>query len=587
MRVGHLELPAPGGADVVPRGYYVALAALGLAFSLLCLKLAGHEYFKFDDWHFLNVVQKEGFSWGRSFLPIGTHRYWAIRPLGEQAYFRLGFQAFGLDATGYLLVSLAVHFAGGLVVFRVARLLGVARPVAVVTGMLAVTRNPSMAMIWSGCGFAYMLSQLCVSIAVMLFVDGTKRQSHARMGGSVLALAAALLSHEASIVIPAVLFGFALVLDRSGTALERTLRAVWRVVPHGVLVAAYLIVRFGVLAPLDPSRSNYTMNPNPLVAAQRYWIQLGELVGGTAVLSLTLVVIAVLVWWIARTDAGRSLLIGYWLPLAAVCLLWTAMALGPMLLLSAKAIRFSVHIEVPACLLVGTLLHVAWLRARTEPRRRAMAAALVVLVAVCLPWWPVYARLADDSRQFPRQIRRVLQDGADRVPVGSDIIFLYDGTGGPTWDDMQRFRSVSYGHDSMVSAMLPDKGTQVRTHNVQWTPDADTLCRDCIYLLLHPDLTTTFAEDEEIMQLIIKPAMAAHDAEIVRLGGAKLFDLRGRAALEQLERHCALRRAVEEPSACLKGFGAKIIRRGTADARYVARRLRGPARRGAKPQPGP
>jgi len=565
--------------------YYVGLALLGLAFAGLCAQLATHEYFKFDDWHFLNVIQKDDWSWGHAFLPIDTYRYWAIRPLGEQTYFRLCFDAFGLDATGYLVVSLIVHAAVGPVVYRIARAFGVSRPVAVATGMLAATRNPSMAMVWSACGFAYMLSQLCVAASVMWFVEASKRPSLPRLAASSAALAAALLSHESSIVLPPVLLAFSLAVDRDGAWSERLLRGARRITPHSLLVIAYLAVRFGLLAPLDAGRSTYVFTAWPLLIARRYWLQLGALVGGTDVLVGVLVAMGAVVWWVGRTEPGRRQIVREWLPLAGACTLWIVAVLGPMVALAPKATRFSVHIEVPACLMAGSLLELAWRRART---RRPWEAPLLtfVLVAICLPWEPLRARLSDQSLVFPRQMRELLQQEADRVPAGGDLVFLYGAPELADWTAVRRFRSVSYGYVPMVSALLPGRRLRAQVHDVRSWPDADVLCSECLYLALSTDLTASFVDDEQLSRWITEPAFASGTPEIAYLGGAKLFDARGREAAQELQRVCA-RRSAETMMrmACREGFAKKIALRGTREAHWVAKRLRGP-RPPRRPRPG-
>ena len=103
------------------------------------------EWFTRDDFAFLAFVQSpDRWSWVDVYRPFGE-RFWPFyRPLGMETYFWVGFRLFGLDAFGYFATSLALHFASGALVYRIARAFGFDAPMALATAALAVTRRPSL-----------------------------------------------------------------------------------------------------------------------------------------------------------------------------------------------------------------------------------------------------------------------------------------------------------------------------------------------------------------------------------------------------------------------------------------------------------
>ena len=107
--------------------------------------VATREWFSRDDFAFLAYVQQpEIFGWRRAFLPL-EERFWTFyRPLSMETYFWVNHRLFGLEASGFFAVSLGLHFATGLLVFRVARQLGFDPRVAAATGLLDVSRPGSI-----------------------------------------------------------------------------------------------------------------------------------------------------------------------------------------------------------------------------------------------------------------------------------------------------------------------------------------------------------------------------------------------------------------------------------------------------------
>ena len=114
------ENQTPSGAELA---YYLALIGMLGVVGFYCVELARLEYFGIDDWWLLHEVRQPGFSWTESFLPFEGRRHWAFRPIGEQAFYRIAYQAFGLEASGYFnffLLCVMVAVPGMLLLLAVA-----------------------------------------------------------------------------------------------------------------------------------------------------------------------------------------------------------------------------------------------------------------------------------------------------------------------------------------------------------------------------------------------------------------------------------------------------------------------------------
>ena len=151
-----------------------AIRALWVAAALLvvlpCAWIASQEWFTRDDFAFLvHVQQAEPWRWSDVYLPL-ERRFWPFyRPLAMETWFWLGVRVFGLHAAGFFGVSLAVHFASGVLVHRIARQWGFSAPGALAAALLSVSRPPTLGEIFYGSVFHYVASRFLALAALALF----------------------------------------------------------------------------------------------------------------------------------------------------------------------------------------------------------------------------------------------------------------------------------------------------------------------------------------------------------------------------------------------------------------------------------
>jgi hypothetical protein len=93
----------------------------------------------------------------------------ADRPLGEPGFIALGYRLFGLEPFGYSQLSLLAHGARAPIAFAIGRRLGVSRPLAAAAALLAVSRSPSLMLLWAAVGYASIAASLPTAVGVLCF----------------------------------------------------------------------------------------------------------------------------------------------------------------------------------------------------------------------------------------------------------------------------------------------------------------------------------------------------------------------------------------------------------------------------------
>lgn len=182
------------------------------------------------------------------------------RPLASLSY-TIDYWVWGVDPFGYHLTNLLLQ---GVAVVTVAVVVGELSDDAVVGQLTAVlfALHPLTAEVVPAAPRRHdvlMLIFLLGSLA--LFVrsqrDGVlRRDSALYLGGSLVVYVLALGSKEPALVVPALVFVWAVFQQFDGDPYGTLWRSVWATVPYGVLTVAYLAVRIAVLGELGGYRGS-------------------------------------------------------------------------------------------------------------------------------------------------------------------------------------------------------------------------------------------------------------------------------------------------------------------------------------------
>ena len=554
------------------RACYVLLGLCGCALLVLFETLALREYFRNDDWFFLRNALSPAFSWQDAFFPVGTTRPFAIRPLGEVGFMRVGHALFGYEAFGYYQISLLAHLIRGAALYAIARRLGVDAPIAAATALLVLSRIPTLSLVWVAVGFAYILAAACSALGVLSFIRGIQGGRAAWYLASLAILAVGLATHEVSVTLPAVYASCSLALDRDPVISRRLRSAFLRTLPSALLVLGYLAVRLLVVAPIDDVSGGYALRLDPAVMRRTAWVQGFFLLGSEAALWGLLGGSALLLVWLASRPGGRRGLKSRYLPLAAIGLVWLAAALAPIVGLSMGALRRSVPIEAPVCLLVGGLLDLL-VRELGPARRRAALVVIALLVALSIPWQRLVSRLDEDAPRFARHFVEMVERERDRFGPGAQLVLLYGHPDLADADDLRLFEIVTYG-GSIVGATLPGRNVRYVKQDLASPIEAVTLAPDSIYVLAEPGLSGfRIAADDRVARHLVVPALRQLQPPVFRRAVRQALRLRGAEAVDVLVRACRARarRGFQDEEQCRAAVVAALppshpASRGVADA---------------------
>jgi len=465
-----------------------ASAALALAMAAAAGFVASREWFSGDDFAFLALVQHpDVWSWRDAYLPLGEQRFWPFyRPLGMQTYFRLAVAAFGLCAPAFFAVSLAVHFTRGLVVFRLARQLGCDVRAAVAGGFLGVAGAASLGEIYSGSIFHYVAVSLASALCVSWFLSAARGGGGAARLGSWLAFVAALLCNESAVVLPALLMAAALYDEGFALDAGAWLRAGRRIAPYALLTGAYLVLRFGVIAPTE-DRVLYTQSVDVHVlrnAAAQIEIACRGFAGLLALAALCLAGgVAAKRSGVGEAAEARG---------ALLCAIWIALALAPFVVLPFPQRRFSIPLETPLALLAALAL-TALGRALAPRRRSRLALAFLLLPLLAFPWGPLRERAQHPDGELPQRLAAFVDGQAARLAPAARLVVLYGVEGLADHAAGERLSLLSY-RGGVLRGVKPYTQRTVLFYDLNQRPPRNVLRHDAFFVALLPDLTLAPAE---------------------------------------------------------------------------------------------
>jgi hypothetical protein len=401
-----------------------------------------------------------------------------------ETFFRVGFRLFGLEAFGYFAVSLALHFAAGGLVFRLARRFGFDPTAALATAALAVTRQPSLVEIYWGSVFMYVGATALALLAADRFLARLAGKGRASQLASCAALLLALLCNEIAVVVPAALGLAAVAAGEAGGGARGLARVARALAPQAALVAGYGVFRFGLLAPAStpalyaPELGAHV--PGNAAALAR------EVFGGApaAIASGALAAGALASLAAGRVRPPDAL---RWLArVGGACLAWSALVLLPFALLPFPQPRWAMNLEAPLCLALGALVAAA--RRALAPRRiRAFDAALAALLVACVPWSALVARGLDPEGARVRRLVAAIEAVRPSLPDAAPLVLLFGAPGLAGAAEGEHLRSLAYG-GGVLNAVDPGTRRVLRFHDLARRPGRNAVRPDSVYLVLGPDL---------------------------------------------------------------------------------------------------
>jgi hypothetical protein len=438
------------------RGFLLGCTLAAVAIALACAWVASLEWFSRDDFAFLARVQRvDPWSWRAVFLPF-DERFWTFyRPLGMETYFYLGFQLFGLEASGYFAVSLAFHFASGALVYRIGRQLGFDLRVALVTALLAVSREPTLGEIFYGSVFHFVISVFFTLLSITCFLEYAAGEGRRWQVASCFALGLALLCNEVNATTPALLALAALGTRRPERRFAR--RVMLAVAPQLLLVALYLAFRFLLLAPVTmPTVYTLVLHPNVL---RNTAIHVLHVFGGIGPLAVAALLGAALL--VSAPDRRERARLGR---LAAMAIGWTAVVLAPFALIPFPQERYAMLAVPPVCLLIGALLDSFW-RIAGGRYPRAFEVVLVVAVLASIPFGLLAQQAANPRGDAPRCIVRAIEAQQPAIASDARLVVLYGTPELAAFEQAVAFRYLAY-NGMVVDAVYPETTMSMRFHDL-------------------------------------------------------------------------------------------------------------------------
>ena len=215
---------------------------LALLFAFLIFSPVLNTYFSQDDWVFLSHTYKQ------PFVKIFDHHPEAFyRPVGQQLFFWLGSNVFGLDASGFHLLGLSIHFLNILLLWKLFRYFKISKYTQFLL-LLFYAVNPAhfVALNW--------LTQIDIEIAVgfglatILFWKRTILPFIFFLGG--------LLAHETVVTLPVAMAVWAF----KGPASQRQGRALFK--PAIFFLSGILVLVIKFLSNPFSSNADYTVSTN-------------------------------------------------------------------------------------------------------------------------------------------------------------------------------------------------------------------------------------------------------------------------------------------------------------------------------------
>jgi hypothetical protein len=513
------------------RLFLIGIVILGAALFGVCQWVLPHQYFRRDDFVYLSAVQAPDWTWIRAFFPVDTWSYWKVRPLGVDTYFRIGWHLFGLQPFGFFQINLLCHFAMVPVVFRLAKQLGLASSFAAAAALLCISRPPSIFLVYYGAGFASLSAQLLVALSISFHVDYAKGHGAGWRVGSLIFLLLALLCHEASLVTPAILLFVSLAVRTWRPIGRSCLRALLDAGPHLASVAIYLYVRVSWIA-VPREDGPYARIYDTSRVLKRLRVQLDALADERWLIEALVLLVGLVLAGVLLRAEGRRYVTKRFLPVLAICAVWLLAILLPTATLPSWHVRFSHHAELPAALLVGAVLQLAWI-GLPKLARPGFLAAVWLGIAFILPWHSLERRRYDESDLYTKRFLEVVETHFPELPHNSRFVMVYNADGLAPPYQMRKFRIRSLGGTPMVRAAYYDLEPEMRFHDAMKTPQLDLLCDQCLYFGIHHDLSVEVLDDASQVERILAPGLASLDPrqqaaaarQLARRSGSRILPL--------------------------------------------------------------
>ncbi len=459
-------------SERVHHAFALAITVIGLGLIAWCVWTASRSWFLGDDFAFLSLARraKAWRDWWKVFVPLGRRGWWSYRPLTIDLYFHLGYRAFGLNAFGYLLISLLFHVASGALVYRLARQLHFDCRVAAVAALLSLCRYPSMTQLFWVSAFQHVAAKFFFLLAASLFLDYARGAPARYQLASCGAFILALLSNELAATLPGVLVALALLADGGGRS-ELTRRALRRPLPHFIVGTAYLLFRLGlfhggglggvyttavgwhVLANYE-RYTRFVLDDHPL----KIW-GAALLAGGT---------VAAIV---AKAE-DRARIVRELLRMHALLLAWISVVMIPFAGFLAPHHRFAMIMEPPASLLAGAYLNAAWQAFGTR-HARTLEAALIAGLVAAIPYGLLWSRTVEPTGWSNRRLIELIDRHHPGLPERGCVVFLYgaEDLAGKAEADLFKFRV-----GGLFGVVYPGRRVAVYFHDVRQPEQAPDGC---------------------------------------------------------------------------------------------------------------
>lgn len=444
--------------DSTSRTFLFSCAVLGAAIVAIYVLVASREWFFGDDFIFLRLAQSER-DWWQVFFPLVERGWWSYRPITVDLYFTGFFAAVGLRPLPYLLASLAVHFATGVLVYRLAAQLGFDRRVALVSGLLSVSMYPSAQEVFWASAFQHVGARFFYLLAVSLFLDFTRWRRLRYQLGSCAAMLATLLSNEFGVTLAGVLVLLTLANPRGGLR-GRARRALLDPAPQILMLAFYVPFRWVWMAPADlPMPDLYlpVLGWHILENALGYLYILVHEHPAHLVAVLILIASAWAAVWRSRADAlqlgTRTLLLGTWLLAVMVPFAGTFFAHPP---------RWAIIMEAPFCLLIGVHLDALWSRWGAR-HPRIVESALLGLILIALPVATLRERAREPKGAINRDLVAILEEHHPKLAVGGCVSLTVQPGNRFTPEELWEAHYVTWG---VLGAIDPDRRLRLEIPNL-------------------------------------------------------------------------------------------------------------------------
>lgn len=264
----------------------IVLIALGTYQS------ATKYYFVHDDFQLLYKASTQ--SAGDVFTSFTRTRDLFYRPLSTTAYFWIFYNAVGLKPTYYHVFNVLLHAANSVLVFLLVLLITKKKHAAVLCSLFySISPIQFQSVFW----ISNIQTLLYVHFFLLTYIAYVKRWS----GASVVLSIFALCSKEAAITIPAYLFAYSLYNSFSrydeGNRLKKILVSARAIIPHCLVSAIYLLLRFWNNTALHPQHyaldllDYKTITKNCIIYFK--WMVLSLSNNSIAVISLSIAVLLI------------------------------------------------------------------------------------------------------------------------------------------------------------------------------------------------------------------------------------------------------------------------------------------------------